>query len=114
MKLLHFLLFFLSFSLGSSLFFKPLFLRLSWNEAKKLEKLVEVAAKQRPRVEDRRSVTPLETKACNVGGSATESLSRLLFILRKIRRREEKTKCEVLNGRRNLVQQERGELSFTR
>lgn len=61
-----------------------------------------------------RSVTPPETKACNVGGSATESLSPLFFISRKIRRREEKTKCEVLNGRRNLVQQEREELSFTR
>lgn len=64
-------------------------------------------------MQDRKSVTPPETKAHNVGES-TESLSLPFFsIFRKIRRRQEKTKCEVLNGRRNLVQQEREELGFT-
>lgn len=48
----------------------------------------------------------LKPVQCGVGGSAKESLSRLFFISGKIRRREEETKCEVLNGRRNPVQQE--------
>lgn len=47
MKLLRFLFLFLFLSLSALLcFFKPLFLRLSWNRAKKLEKLVEVAEAQ--------------------------------------------------------------------